>query len=68
MGQMNLISSIFARFFFSKLSWMHFTDHTLQIYRLISPHCLDAQMRKQWRLTQIRVYIHVPFDHAVFIK
>ena len=28
-GQMDFISSIFARYFSSKLSWNHFTDHTL---------------------------------------
>ena len=69
MGQMDLISSIFVRFFFSKLSWKHFIDHTLQMYRLIIPHGL-------WILpwfsnsgdTQISVYIHVPLGHAVFFK
>ena len=37
MGQMDFISSIFVRFFFSKLSGKHFIDHTLQMYRLINP-------------------------------
>ena len=41
MGKMDFINSIFVRFFFSKLSGKHFTDHTLQImYRLINPCCL----------------------------
>ena len=38
MGQMDFISSIYVRFFFPKLSGKHFTDNTLQMYRLISPH------------------------------
>ena len=55
MGQMDFISSIY--------------DQTLQMYRLISPHCLCIL---PWLSnsgdTQISVYIHVPFDHAVFFK
>ena len=43
MGQMDFISSIFVRFFFSKLSGKHFIDHTLQMYRLISLQCLCIQ-------------------------
>ena len=68
MGQMDLFSSIFVRFF-PKLSRKHFIDHTLQMYRLISPHCLCIL---PWFSnigdTQINMYIHVPFGHAVFIK
>ena len=37
-GHMNLISSIFVRFVFNFSK--HFTDHMLQMYRLISHHCL----------------------------
>ena len=56
-------------FFFSKLSGKHFIDLTLQMYRLISPRCLCIL---SWFSnsgdTQISMYIHVPFGHAVFIK
>ena len=42
MEHMDFIRSIFIRivFFHSKLSGKHFSDHALQMYRLISPHCL----------------------------
>ena len=36
MGQMDFISSILLDFY-SKLSGMHFTDHTLRVYKDISP-------------------------------
>ena len=29
---------------------------------------LSTLIHKQWRPAQISVYIHVPFDHDVFIK
>ena len=39
MGQMDFISSIFVIFF--KIIWEAFyIDHTIQMYRLIRPHCL----------------------------
>ena len=66
---MDFISSIFIRFFSLKLSGKHLTVHTLQMYRLISPHCLCILLRfSNSGDNQISVYIHVPFDHAVFIK
>ena len=69
MGQLDFISSIFVRFFFSKLSGKHYVDHTLQMYRLISPHCLCILPRFSNSVdTQVSMYIHVPFGHAVFIK
>ena len=42
----------------------------MYMYMLISPFCLFSLLliRKQWRLTQISVYIHALFDHDVFIK
>ena len=69
MGQIDCIRNILLDFF-SKSSGKHFTDHTLHMYRPISPHCLCILllMCKQWRHTQIIVYIHGPFGHAVFIK
>ena len=51
--------------FFSKSSEKHFTDHTLQMYLLISPQC---RMHIQRRLTQISVDIHVRFYHAAFYQ
>ena len=68
MGQMDFISSMLLHFF-TKLSGKHFIDHMLQIYRLISPHCLCILPRlSKSGDTQISMYIHVPFGHAVFIK
>ena len=46
MGQMDFISSIFVRFFF-KIIWEAFHDHTLQMYMLISPHCLCILLDSQ---------------------
>ena len=64
MRQMDFISSIFVRFFFSKLSGKHFIDHKLQMYRLFVHSTL---ILKQWGHSVQRViHIHVPFDHAVF--
>ena len=55
--------------FFPKLSGKHFIDHALQMDRLISPYCLCIL---PWFSnsgdTQISMYIHVSFGHAVFIK
>ena len=67
MGQMDFISSIFVRFFFSKLPGKHFIDHTLQMHMLIRPHCLCILFSISGD-TQISMYIHVPFGHAVFFK
>ena len=39
------------------------TAHSLQMYRLISHHCLrilSMLMRKQWRLPQMSIFTHVP--------
>ena len=64
-----LLAAFWLRFLYSKLSWKHFIDHALQMYRLISPYCLCIL---PWFSnsgdTQISVYIHVPFRHAVFFK
>ena len=64
-----ILLAAFLLDFFSKLFGRHFIDHTLQMYRLISPHCLCILL---WFSnigdTQISVYIHVPFGHAVFFK
>ena len=69
MGQMDFISSIFVKLFFPKLSGKHFIDHTLQMYRLISSHCLCILPGfSNSGDTQISMYIHVAFGHAVFIK
>ena len=69
MGHMDFISSIFVRFFFPKLSGEHFIDHTLQMYRLISPYCLCIL---PWFSnsgdTQISMYIHVPLVMLSFSK
>ena len=35
-----LLAAFLLHFFSSKLSGKHCIDHTLQMYRLISPHCL----------------------------
>ena len=44
----------------------HFIDHPLQIYRLISPHCLCIlHSFSNSGDTQISVYIYVPFGHAI---
>ena len=59
MGQMDFINSILLEFF-AKLSGKHFTDHIAVVHSIL--------MRKQSRLTQIIVHIHVPFDHVFFIK
>ena len=40
MRQIDFISSIFDRFFPQNYLGL-FTDHTLQMYRLVSPHCLS---------------------------
>ena len=68
MGQMDFISSIFVIFF--KIIWEAFyIDHTIQMYRLIRPHCLCILPGlSNSGDTQISVYIHVPFGHAVFYK
>ena len=64
-----LLAAFLIDFFFSKLSGKHFSDHTRQIYRLISPHCLCILPRFTNRAdTQISMYIYVRFGHAVFIK
>ena len=47
MGQMDFISSIFVRFFFFKIIGEAFHDHTLQMYMLISPHCLCILLDSQ---------------------
>ena len=65
MGQMDFISSFFVRIILTKISGKHFTNNMLPMYRMIVHSIL---LRKQWRLTQISVYIHVPLYHAVFIN
>ena len=61
-GQTDFIRSNFVRFFFSKLSGKLVTDvKDDQFPRFVH----STLMRKQWTLTKISVYIHVPFDHAV---
>ena len=35
-----ILLATFLLEFISKLSGKHFTDHALEMYRLISPHCL----------------------------
>ena len=50
MGKIDLSKAFLLDTFSKKLSEKHFTDHTLQMYMLISPHCLcilpDAQTVK----------------------
>ena len=65
MGQMDCINSVSVSvFFFKKLSGKYFTDHMIQSSLFVHSILMD----KQWRHTLISVHIHVPFDHAVFIK
>ena len=64
-----ILLAAFLLDFFTKLSGKHFLYHTLQMYRLISPHCLCILPGlSNSGDTQISMYIHVPFGHAVFIK
>ena len=68
MGQMDFISSNF--FYFCKITWeiLHWS-HVTGVYDDQSPlFVLSTLIHEQWRLAQISVYIHVPFDHDVFIK
>ena len=64
-----ILLAAFLLDFFSKLSGKHFIDQTLQMYRLISPYCLCILPGfSNSGDTQISMYTHVPFGHAVFIK
>ena len=68
MGQMDFISSIFVRFIFQNYLG-RISLNMLQMYILISPHCLCILSPiSNSGDTQISVYIHVPFGHAVFQK
>ena len=63
-----LLAAFFVSFF-SKLSGKHVIDHTLQMYRRISPHCLCILPGfSDSGDTQTSMNIHVPFGHAVFIE
>ena len=69
MGQMDFIPSSMLVAAFSKLSGNYFTDHSLHVHADQYPLFVHSTLiRKQWGHTQISVYIHVPFDRAVFIK
>ena len=69
MGQTDFISCISFRFF-CKIIWEIFhLSHVTGVYAdQLSLFVHSTLMRKQWRLTNISLYIHVPFDHDVFIK
>ena len=68
MEQMDFISSIF--FNFCKMIWEIFHwSHITDVYADQSPlFVLSDLIHKQWILAHISLYIHVPFDHNVFIK
>ena len=65
---MDFISSIF--FNFCKIIWEIFhSSHVTDVFADESPlFVLSTLIHKRWRPAQISVYIHVPFDHDVFIK
>ena len=71
MGQMDFISSIFVRFFFSKLSGKHFNNlsHVTDVLTDQSPLFVHSTLiLKQWKHSGQRVCIHVPCCHAVFFQ
>ena len=64
MGQMDFISSIFVRFFY-KIIWEYsLITRCIFIGWSVPLFEHSTLLRKQWRLAQISVYIHVPFDHV----
>ena len=65
-GLMDFISSIFFQIFYVRNSLGNIS--LITGYRCIPLFVHFTLLRKQWRLTQISVFIHVPIDHAVFNK
>ena len=63
-GQMDCISSILSDVFLKIILSTRYRC----IDRSVPTVCAIYSDVQQWRLTQISAYIHVPFDHAVFIK
>ena len=60
----NIFVIIFCKSFLKTFHWSYVTDVDADQSPLFVHSTL---MRKQSRLTQISEYIHVPFDHVVFI-
>ena len=57
MVQMDFIRNILL-YFFSKLSWEYFDDHTLRCILFVHSTLI---LRKQWRHTQISINVIYPY-------
>ena len=69
MGQMDFVSCISLRFFCKNIWEIFHLSHVTGVYAdQLSLFVHSTLIRKQWELTQISLFIHVPFDHDVFIK